>query len=360
MYVYICIYVYIYVYVCTAGIMMLNTSDIRKLERDALASALTKGCFQLKQALSLHVPATPAVWALSSADSISKRKSGVLTDAADALQQVMQGAMQDMGTSLFAAFDLTLAVDHESLMTDSFMSTITDRQASSHAACRHQPGGASSTCSRASNKRKVARQQVKRHCGKAASLPMPCVCADAMKMIQHYYALLRQQSATQGPTGTAVGTHTVASLLRMATASARLHMRNDAMAMPDAVLSIYMLQESLKAKVCHTRAGKRLQEYGAAQLHGTHYVAAGRVQAEVCMFVIQIPWHFLRRLVALSLGSLCTAWKCSCMQGMSIVQQLDVTPGTASCIQDAALTIETKLQDMYDFLSSYLLTTTEE
>lgn len=235
--------------------MMLSAGDIKKPERDALASALSKGCFELKQAPSLHIPATAAVWALSSADSSSKSKSGVPTDSADALQQAMQGALQDMGIGLFAAFDLALAVDHDSLMTDSFMSSIINRQASSHtASSSRQAGGASSSSSsRASScTRGIARQQLKQQIGKAASMPLPCIAADAMKMIQHYYALLRQQSMAQGPTGsTAVGTHTVGSLLRMASASARLHMRNDAIAMPDAVLAIYMLQESLKAKVCH-------------------------------------------------------------------------------------------------------------
>ena len=231
--------------------MILSTSDIRKPERDALASALSKGCFELKQAPSLHVPATAAVWALSCADSVSRTKCGVLTDTADALQHAMQGAVQDMGIGLCTAFDLGLAVDHDSLMTDSFLNSVINRQASSHAASAPcQTGRANATCSsRASSERGIAKQQLKQQMGKAASMPLPCIAADAMKMIQHYYALLRQQSCAQG--SSAVGTHTVASLLRMAAASARLHMRNDAMAMPDAVLAIYLLQESLKAKVCH-------------------------------------------------------------------------------------------------------------
>ena len=52
------------------------------------------------------------------------------------------------------------------------------------------------------------------------------------------------------------------------------------------------------------------------------------------------------------------------LQGMSIVEQLDVaSPGPACCTQptqNAALTIETKLKDMYDFLANYMLTITEE
>lgn len=52
------------------------------------------------------------------------------------------------------------------------------------------------------------------------------------------------------------------------------------------------------------------------------------------------------------------------LQGMGIVEQLDVTvPGTGSCTQptqDAPLTIETKLKDMYDFMANYMLTITEE
>ena len=52
------------------------------------------------------------------------------------------------------------------------------------------------------------------------------------------------------------------------------------------------------------------------------------------------------------------------LQGVSVVEQLDVTvTGTASCTQptqDAAVTIETKLKDMHEFLANYMLTITEE
>lgn len=235
---------------------MLTTSDVKKAEREVLASALSKGYFELKQAPSLHVPATAAIWALSPAEGTSKSRSGVLTGNADAVPQAMQGAMHDMGFRLCAAFDLALAVHNNSLVTESYMNILIDRQASSRAASSHVPGQGVSACSsssRASSKRSVAKQQLRQQIGEAASLPMPCISPRAMMMIQHYYALLRQQSPMQEPTAAAaVSTHTVASLLRMATASARLHMRKDAMAMPDAVLAIYMLQESLKAKVCHT------------------------------------------------------------------------------------------------------------
>lgn len=234
---------------------MLSASDIKKPEREILASGLSKGCFELKQAPSLHIPAVAAVWALSSAEGASKSKPAVLslTGNANAVPQMMQGAMQDMGFSLFAAFDLALALDPDSLVTESCMDTLIDRQASSHAASSsHVAGrGSSASSSRSSGKRSVVRQQLRQQIGDAASLPAPCISPRAVMMIQHYYALLRQQSPMQGPTAAAaVGTHTVASLLRMATASARLHMRHDAVAMPDAVLAIYMLQESLKAKVC--------------------------------------------------------------------------------------------------------------
>ena len=248
---------------------MLSAGDIKKGEREVLASALSKGCFELKQAPSLHVPATAAVWAVAPAEGASKSKCGVLTGNAHVVPQVMQGAMQDMGFSLFAAFDLALAVDHDSLVTESYMNVLIDRQASSHAASSRAPGqgvSASSSSSRASSKRSIAKQQLRQQIGEAASLSMPCISPRAVMMIQHYYALLRQQNAMQGPTAAAaVGTHTVACLLRMATASARLHMRNDAVAMPDAVLAIYMLQESLKAKVCHPLKRSAAMRYLAKQ-----------------------------------------------------------------------------------------------
>ena len=253
-----------------AGILMLSAGDIKKGEREVLASALSKGCFELKQAPSLHVPATAAVWAVAPAKGASKSKCGVLTGEAHVVPQVMQGAIQDMGLSLFATFDLALTVDHDSLVTESYMNILTDRQASSHAASSRAPGqGVSAgSSSRASSKRSVAKQQQRQQICEAASLPMPCISPRAVMMIQHYYALLRQQSAMQGPTAAAaVGTHTVACLLRMATASARLHMRNDAVAMPDAVLAIYMLQESLKAKVCHPLNHSAAICYLAKQYH---------------------------------------------------------------------------------------------
>ena len=237
-----------------AGILLLSTNDVKKAERETLGAALSKGCFELKQASSLHIPATAAVWAVHSGDSAGRGKIGISTGHAESARQMMtQGAAQDMGHSFLTAFDLTLACDHGGIMTEDYMDSILSRQASKEASSSNVTGQGTSSCdssSSGSSSRKAVRQRLRQTIHKAADLPLPCISPDAMMMIQQYYALLRQQCHGQAHTALNVGSHTVAGLLCMASASARLRGQNDVEAMPDAVLAIYMLQLSLKAKVC--------------------------------------------------------------------------------------------------------------
>ena len=245
-------------YLC-AGILLLSSVDIKKGEKDALGSALNQGCFDLKEAPSVHVPATAAVWVVQCGDSAVKGKGStpISMPASDNIQGLMQRTMQDMGVSLFNAFDLVLSHGHGNTAhdQDNIIESILDRAAS------HRPDSAASAAASAtrrqaaqngSRKEGVSRE-LKQRVAQGSSMTMPCIGPEAMMMVQQYYALLRQQSHGDGQlvSGMDAGSHTVASLLRMATACARLHMRNDVIAVPDAMLAIYLLQESMKAKVCY-------------------------------------------------------------------------------------------------------------
>ena len=235
-----------------AGILLLNSTDIKKADRDLLGSALNKGRFEVQQAPSVVVPATAAVWAVHSADSLSRTKPA---EASQSVQDIIQRSVSDLGPILFCAFDLILPYAHsgDSDAGEGCIDSILDRTARNQPTAGVSSGreqGAGSVCSRGKEMGAELRQRV----AQGASMAMPCITAEAMMMIQCYYALLRQQGQGYGQAGSLVdaGTHTVASLLRMATACARLHLRNDVMTMPDAVLAIYVLQESMRAKVAFT------------------------------------------------------------------------------------------------------------
>ena len=234
------------------GVLLLNPTDIKKSDKAVVGSALNKGFFELKQAPSVVVPATAAVWAVHSADVVNKGKSA---GSCGSVQDVVQGAVHDMGPDLFSAFDLVLSQLHSggSDVSDG----CTDRIL--HRAAGHEmppQAAALSSGSRAAagshgGIREQSRRQLRVRVAQGNGMPMPCISPAAMVMIQRYYALLRQQSPGygQGEGAMEAGPHTLASLLRMATACARLHMRNDVTTMPDAILAIYLLQESMRAKV---------------------------------------------------------------------------------------------------------------
>ena len=234
------------------GILLLNSFDIKKADRDVLGAALNKGRFELQQAPSVVVPATAAVWAVHSADSLSKTKPA---ETSQSVQDIIQRSINDLGPALFCAFDLILphADSDDSDAGEACIDSILDRTARDQAAAGVTSGreqGTGAVCSRRQEMGAELRQRV----AQAASMAMPCITPEAMLVIQRYYALLRQQGQGYGQAASLVdaGTHTVASLLRMATACARLHLRNDVIAMPDAVLAIYLLQESMRAKVMFT------------------------------------------------------------------------------------------------------------
>ncbi len=241
------------------GILLLNSFDIKKADRAVLGSALNKGQFELQQAPSVVVPATAAVWAVHSAESLSRTKPA---ETSQSVQDIIQRSVNDLGPGLFCAFDLILphADSDDSDAAEAYVDSILDRTARDQAAAgvtSSREQGTGNVCSRGKEMGAELRQRV----AQGASMAMPCITPEAMMMIQRYYALLRQQGQGYGQAASLVdaGTHTVASLLRMATACARLHLRNDVITMPDAVLAIYLLQESMRAKVTftlHNTAGR--------------------------------------------------------------------------------------------------------
>jgi len=230
------------------GILLLNSIDIQKADRDVLGAALNKGHFELQQAPSVVVPATAAVWAVHSADSLGRTKTA---EASHSVQDIIQRSVSDLGPGLFCAFDLMLPHAHsgDSDAAEACVDSILDRTARGQLA-----SGVSSGREQAdtvSSRREEMGAELRQRVAQGASMAMPCITPEAMMMIQRYYALLRQQGQGFGQAASLVdaGTHTVASLLRMATACARLHLRNDVIMMPDAVLAIYLIQESMRAKV---------------------------------------------------------------------------------------------------------------
>ncbi len=241
------------------GILLLNSINIKKADRDVLGAALNKGHFELQQAPSVVVPATAAVWAVHSADSLSRTKPA---EASQSVQDIIQRSVSDLGPGLFCAFDLMLPHAHsdDSDAAEACTDSILDRTARDQVAAAVTSGreqGTGAICCRGKEMGAELRQRV----AQGQSMAMPCMTPEAMMMIQRYYALLRQQGQGYGQASSLVdaGTHTVASLLRMATACARLHLRNDVITMPDAVLAIYLLQESMRAKVTftlHNTAGR--------------------------------------------------------------------------------------------------------
>lgn len=234
------------------GVFLLNPTDIKKADKAVVGSALNKGCFELKQAPSVLVPATAAVWAVHSADGVNKGKSA---GSSTSVQDVVQGAVHDMGSDLFSAFDLVLSPTHSGGSnvsdgcTDRILNRVARHELSPQAAALIS--GSEAAAGSGGGIREQSRRQLRVRVAQGSGMPMPCISPAAMVMIQRYYSLLRQQSPVygQGEGAMEAGPHTLASLLRMATACARLHMRNDVTTMPDAILAIYLLQESMRAKV---------------------------------------------------------------------------------------------------------------
>lgn len=222
--------------------------DLKKAEKDVLGSALSRGFFDLKQAPSLPVPATAALWLLHSGDNTFKGNA-----CSDSLQQLLQQSAQHLGPNLFAAFDLVLPHslgNAESCTTDAYMDSMLKRTAHQDVQSQTSVSG-SNVQAEKDGKREQERMMLKQRLMQSAGMPLPCISSRALMMMQSYYALLRQQHQALGSdvTGMSPGTYTVATLMRIASASARLHMRQDVVTMPDAVLAIYLLQKSMKAKV---------------------------------------------------------------------------------------------------------------
>ena len=221
--------------------------DVKKTERAALGNALNRGSLELRNAPALTIPATAVMWLVYPEDTVKE------CACSDSLQQATQKATQHLGAGLYAAFDVVLPHNRSTDSQDAhaYMDSILSRMA-------HKAGqsGAAAVAGRLNAKQSnINNMQIgvllRQRLAQSANLPVPCISPEALTMLQNYYALLRQQHQghESDVSGISPGTYTLASLVRMASASARLHMRQGVNAMPDAVLAIYLLQQSMKAKV---------------------------------------------------------------------------------------------------------------
>ncbi|GAQ90423.1 hypothetical protein KFL_006370080 [Klebsormidium nitens] len=90
-------------------------------------------------------------------------------------------------------------------------------------------------------------ETLKVHLQRAGLLPSPRVTRDARELLQAYYMLVRR-SQSLGTENAYVSLATLESLMRVASASARLFLRVEVLEMPDATLAIFMHERSLEAK----------------------------------------------------------------------------------------------------------------
>ena len=233
----------------------MDSAQLMKAEKARLGSALELGYVEPTPAV--QVPTTAAVWLFTSADTLSKGKAhgSFASGNSGSCEQLVQDAEKELGLGLVKSFDLLHVCNFEpKLQHDSAQSTAATNdtvpsnilQRVPHTAAarvRH----AAATQSRIGNA--TALQHALMHrVSVSASMQNPIVTEEAMTMIQEYYAFIRQ-SIGQRSSYRDVGPHTAISLLRMASACARLHSRHDVLPMPDVVLAVYLLQESLKAQV---------------------------------------------------------------------------------------------------------------
>lgn len=97
-------------------------------------------------------------------------------------------------------------------------------------------------------------ENLKVHLMRAGLLPSPRVSQDARELLQTYYMMVRR-SQSLGAENAYVSLATLEGLMRIATASARLFLRDEVLEMPDATLAIYMHEKSLEAKVSNRNLG---------------------------------------------------------------------------------------------------------
>lgn len=238
-----------------AGVLIVDSAQLIEAEKAKLGSALELG--HVEPTPAVQVPATAAVWLFTSADTLSKGKahSSFATGSTGSCEQIVQDAERELGLGLVKAFDLLHCCNLEpELQPDNGHSTaatsgtipsnILPRPVSTAAARFRHTGATQSTAGNATTLQHALTYRV----SASASMQNPAVTEEAMTMIQEYYAFIRQNIG-QPSSCRDVGPHTVVSLLRMASACARLHARHDVLPMPDVVLAVFLLQESLKAQV---------------------------------------------------------------------------------------------------------------
>ena len=285
-----------------AGILIVDSAQLMKAEKAKLGSALEQGWVEPTPAG--QVPATAAVWLFTSAETLSKGKahSSLANGSTGSCQEIVQDAERELGLGLVKAFDLLHfcnlgpELQHDSAQSTAAIrgtmpSSILQRPATTAAARFRHTGATQSTAGNATTLQHALMHRV----SASASMQPPTVTEEAMTMIQEYYAFIRQNIG-QASSCRDVGPHTVVSLLRMASACARLHARHDVLPMPDVVLAVFLLQESLKAQV------RRL----SGSLH---------VVVDICINSIRMPCLYRKdsqRSNAHACESHCAAEDCIC------------------------------------------------
>ncbi|KAK9914817.1 hypothetical protein WJX75_000910 [Coccomyxa subellipsoidea] len=223
-----------------SGVLLLQHHQLKKKEQDALAHTLEHSSKSVCADPALSVSVTAAVWMIADQKDIrqncnSKKGRGMSsTSEKTHLSGNLLGAF-DLVTSNSTADDMELEAIEHILDFSSEAGTDTDESSLEQMA-------ALGRC-------------MERHMAKAACMQQPTMSTGAANFLQQYFMALRQYDAADF--GVTAGT--LSSLARLAIASARLHLRDTVLALPDAVLAIIMFERSCDSKGFQSRMARDVQ-----------------------------------------------------------------------------------------------------
>lgn len=238
-----------------AGVLIIDSAQLKNTEKAKLGTALEQGHMEL--APSVQVPATAATWMFTSAETVSKGKThnSFASSSACSGQQMLQHAEKELTLGLIQAFDLVCFcnLDPELQHETAEGSAAADNAAYSNTSWAQSDAAATRRQCTAARQSNLTNTSTLQHAlmftvATSASMQSPVVTEEAVTTLQDYYAFIRQNLGQDGSCRH-IGPHTVVSLLRMASACARLHARHDVLPMPDVTLAIFLLQETLKSQV---------------------------------------------------------------------------------------------------------------
>ncbi|BDA43165.1 probable DNA helicase MCM9 [Coccomyxa sp. Obi] len=213
-----------------SGVLVLQLYQLKEKEQDSLAHILEHNSIVLCPDPALNVPVTATLWMTAEQDDIeqlcSQNGKGRIGSTS---------AKTNMSGRLMGEFDI-VASYCTCRQTDMELDTIDhilDRPAWSSAGSQQPSIEQMSALGRS----------MKRHMAMAACMQQPSMTAAATNFLQQYFTALRQYD---GDCEVTAGT--VSSLARLAAASARLHLRDNVLALPDAVLAIVTFERSCEAQ----------------------------------------------------------------------------------------------------------------